>query len=206
MAPLTPSDRIPDPDARPTSALESTAALLTRIRGGDEGAREQLVARYLPILKRWAHGRLPGYARDLSETDDLVQVTLIRALSHAVEFEPRREGAFLAYLRRILLNAVRDEIRRSMRRPSHEDLPESLPDPTPSVVERAIGRETMEKYEAALGSLPEEQQEAVILRIEFGFTHPEIASALGKPSSNAARMTVARALVRLMEAMGERRT
>ena len=203
---MTPSDRVPDPDARPASDLESTAALLTRVREGDEAARERLLARYLPILKRWAHGRLPVYARDLSETDDLVQVTLIRALSRVGEFEPRREGAFLAYLRRILLNALRDEIRRSMRRPAHDPLDESLTDPMPSVVERAIGRETLEEYEAALASLPEEQQEAVILRIEFGFTHPEIADALGKPSANAARMTVARALVRLMETMGERRS
>src|SRR6476660_6142279 len=108
---MTPSDRVPDPDARPASDLESTTTLLNRVREGDEAARERLLARYLPLLKRWAHGRLPRYARDLSETDGLVQVTWIRALSRAGEFESRREGAFLAYLWRILLNALRDEIR-----------------------------------------------------------------------------------------------
>ena len=201
----TPSQPAPDPPARHASSLESTTVLLARLREGDNAAREQLVARYLPVLKRWAHGRLPGYARDLSDTDDLVQVTLIRALSRVVEFEPCREGAFLAYLRRILLNTVRNEIRRSMRRPGHQALDESLPDPTPSGVERAIGRETLEEYEAALTSLPQEQREAVILRLEFGYAHPEIAEALGKPSADAARMTVARGLIRLMEIMGARR-
>jgi RNA polymerase sigma-70 factor (ECF subfamily) len=39
------------------------------------------------------------------------------------------------------------------------------------------------------------------MRIEFGFTFPEIAEALGRPSANAARMTVSRALVRLAEVM-----
>src|SRR6476660_8945498 len=83
----------PEPSAL---GLESTAELLERIRSGDESARERLVSRYLPILKRLGHGRLPARARDLSDTDDLVQVTLIRALDHIETFEMRREGAFLA--------------------------------------------------------------------------------------------------------------
>src|SRR5438045_9463154 len=71
-------------------APEPTASLLERIRSGEGRAREQLFARYLPILRRWAHGRLPGYARDLSDTDDLVQVTLLRALNNLDEFQAER--------------------------------------------------------------------------------------------------------------------
>jgi len=183
--------------------LESTADLLSRVRGGDAAARERLVAQYLPMLKRWAHGRLPASARGMVETDDLVQVTLIRALDHVREFEPRREGAFLAYLRRILLNALRDEIRRSVRRPAEERLPDDLADERPSLLEQTIGRQAVESYEAALASLSEAQQEAVILRIEFGFGYQQIAEAVGSPSANAAQMMVSRALVRLAEALEE---
>ena len=50
--------------------------------------------------------------------------------------------------------------------------------------------------------LGERDREAVILRVEFGYSHEEIAEAIGSPSANAARMTVARALVRLAEEMG----
>jgi RNA polymerase sigma-70 factor, ECF subfamily len=139
------------------------------------------------------------------DTDDLVQVAVLRALNKVGRFEPRREGAFLAYLRRILLNALRDEIRRVARRPGTEDMPEDLADPTPPAVEQAIGREAMQAYEAALAELSDAQQEAVILRVEFGYTFSEIAAATGSPSANAARMTVARALVRLGEAMDVRR-
>ncbi len=196
--------RSPQTEAGGTG-LESTAALLQLVRQGDAAARERLLGRYLPTLKRWAHGRLPGHARGLADTDDLVQVTLIRALSHLNEFEPRREGAFLAYLRRILLNSIREEIRRSARRPAGGPASPHLADPGPSLVEEAIGRETLEAYEAALAQLPEEEQEAVILRVELGFTHQEVAEAIGKPTANAARMTVARALVRLAEVMDERR-
>jgi RNA polymerase sigma factor (sigma-70 family) len=185
--------------------METTADLLARLRRGDSVAREHLLKRYLPILRRWAHGRLPQYARELADTDDLVQVTLLRAVDHLEEFEPRHEGAFLAYLRRILINSVRDEIRRTMRQPGQESISENLPDDMPSAVEQAIGQEAMEAYEAALALLPEVQQQAVILRVEFGYSYPEIAVALDRPSANAVRMMIARALVQLAEVMYERR-
>jgi RNA polymerase sigma-70 factor (ECF subfamily) len=50
-------------------------------------------------------------------------------------------------------------------------------------------------------SLPELQQEAVMMRLELGMSHHEVATALGFPTANAARMAVARALVRLAEVM-----
>ena len=184
---------------------ESTARLLEDVRGGDDQARERLVSRYLPILQQWAHGRLPLSARTMADTDDLVQVALMRALNRVESFVPQREGAFLAYLRTSVLNAVRDELRRMARRPGRDSLDERLPTTEPSLVERAIGREMLEAYEAALSVLPEEHQEAVIMRVEFGYTYPEIAEALGKPTANAARMTVSRALVRLAEEMDEHR-
>src|SRR5947208_16437739 len=81
---------------------ESTVTLLQRIRAGDLGAREHLLGRYLPLLRRWAHGRLPVYARALDDTDDLVQITLLRSLKHLDQFEAERSGAFLAYLRQTL--------------------------------------------------------------------------------------------------------
>ncbi len=123
-----------------------------------------------------------------------MQVALIRALNKVEGFVPQREGAFLAYLRTTVLNSVRDELRRMARRPGREALDERLPTPEPSLVELAIGQEMLEAYEAALSALPEEHQEAVIMRVEFGCTYPEIAEALGKPTANAARMTVSRAL------------
>src|SRR5262245_46623761 len=94
---------------------DSTAVLLHRVRAGDTEARERLVARHLPLLRGWAHRRLPPGARALADTEDLVQITFIRALKQVEAFEPRHEGAFLAYLRQILLNAIRDEIRRARR-------------------------------------------------------------------------------------------
>lgn len=193
----------PDPQGKSPGrrALESTASLLVRVRRGDDGARNQLIGRYLPAFQRWAHGRLPSYARDLAETDDLVQVTLMSALDHIEGFEPRREGAFLAYLRQILMNKVRDEIRRVGRRPRKETVPEDLAGDVPSPLDQAISEETLEAYERSLAGLPVKVREAVFLRIEFGLTYEQIAEAVESPSANATRMMISRGLVRMAEAM-----
>ncbi len=186
------------------SSLETTTDLLSRMRGGDARARERLLARLLPPLRAWAHQRLPRRARDLAETDDLVQVTLVRALAHLEGFEPRGEGALLAYLRQILLNLVRDEVRRTVRREPREPLTDDHADPAAPPLEQQVGRETLERYEAALQRLGEEQRQAVILKVEMGYSNAEIAEALGRPSADAARVFAARAIAQLAEAMRER--
>jgi len=180
---------------------ESTASLLLRVRGGERGSRERLVARYLPILTRIAHGRLPRSARTLLDTDDLVLITLEKGLNHVETFEPRREGAFLAYLRQILLNRIRDEIRRSVRRPAETGMEADAPDPSRSPLEEVIGKEAVERYEAALRDLPEMLREAVMLRLEMGMSYADIAEALGGESPNAVRMSISRALSKMAKAM-----
>jgi RNA polymerase sigma-70 factor (ECF subfamily) len=173
------------------------------VRAGDEDARGRLVVRYLGLLRRWAHGRLPPRARNLADTEDLVQTTLIRALDGVNRFEPRREGAFLAYLRKILLNEIRGAVRRASRGPDQEPLDAELPDARPSPLEAAIGAEGVGRYETALARLTEEQRQAVVLRIELGLTYNEIAEAMGGASEDAARMLVARALEHLSKVMVE---
>lgn len=190
-------------EGQQTGALESTATLIARIKTGDSAAEDQLVQRYLPSLSRWAHGRLPRQARHLADTDDLVQVSLVKALRKVKGFDPVREGAFFAYLRKTLQNQIRDELRRAVRKPHVPDAKEPI-DMGPTPLEQAIGREKLEAYETALGQLPERQQEAVVMRVELGHTHPEVAEAVGCPSPNAARMLVSRALVRLAELMDAR--
>ena len=197
------ADTHPDKPASTPDPLESTAALLGRVRDGDAAARERLFARVLPLLTRWAHRRLPARARDLAETDDLVQIALGRALGRLEQFEAQREGAFLAYLRQILRNLVRDEIRRVQSR-MHETLGESYEDPLPSPLERTVNRDVLERYEAALQHLDDGAREAVMLRIEFHYTYAQIAEALGRSSADAVRMAVGRAMVDLARHMRER--
>ncbi len=193
------------PHPRGTAPIESTATLLARVRAGAPGARDSLVRRYLPLLRRWASGRLPAAARDLVDTDDLVQVTLLKALDRVEGFEPRREGAFLYYLRKILLNQIRDHARRVGRRPERVEMSPDLVDHRADPLDDALRGEVMERYDEALERLTEAQREAVVLRLELGLTHAEVGEALECPSPDAARMLISRGLVRLAEEMGDLR-
>src|SRR4029078_690816 len=160
-----------------------------------------LFARYLPHLHRWASGRLPRWARDLADTPDLVQETLINTFKKIAGFECAGEGAFLAYLRQAVMNRIRDELRKAHARPESTELDEALVDDGLSPLHLAIGQRATERYEAALQRLREEDRELVIARIELGLTYSEIAPAMSTPSFDAARMAVGRALVRLGEEM-----
>jgi RNA polymerase sigma-70 factor (ECF subfamily) len=181
--------------------VSSTADLLQRARHGDTDALNELFSRYLPSLRRWARGRLPRWTRDVRDTDDVVQETLIQTLKHLGSFEPRHEGALQAYLRQALVNRVRDEVRRVGRHAIPDAIVDEHPDVSASPLEEAIGREALERYEGALHRLRPEEREVIIARVELGQSYQQIAAGHGKASADAARMAVSRALVRLAEEM-----
>src|SRR6476469_1106727 len=184
-------------------ALHSSLTLLERARAGDREALESLIARYLPRLQRWASGRLPRWARDMAETQDLVQEALFQTYKRIERFESRGAGALHAYLRQAILNRIREELRRTKRRPPTTELDSAAEDCGRSPLEEAIGRESIERYERALARLRSEDRELVIARIELGYTNREIAKLLDKPTPNAARMAVERAIIRLAKEMGK---
>jgi RNA polymerase sigma-70 factor (ECF subfamily) len=180
---------------------DSSFSLILRAKAGDDDALDRLCERYMPRLQRWAHGRLPRSVRGGLDTQDLVQVTLTGVVQQLHAFEPRHEGAFQAYVRRALLNRIRDEARRGLRRGAPETLDTAYPSADSSPLEDLIGRETLERYETAMERLRPADSEAIIARVELGLSYPEVAAALGKPSIAAAHMAVSRALVRLAQEM-----
>jgi RNA polymerase sigma-70 factor (ECF subfamily) len=194
-----------DPGASQRRETESTAELLQRARSGDDRAVQRLCLLFRPRLRRWATGRLPLWARDLLDTDDLVQEAMLRTFARLDEFDDRGTGALQAYLRQALLNRLRDELRRMQRRPAAAALDEREPDRDASPLEQTIGLQTLERYEAALQRLKPEEREAAIARIEMDSSYAELAETLGKPSADAARMAVGRALLRLAREMGHER-
>lgn len=107
----------------------------------------------------------------------------------------------MAYLRTSVMNRIRDEARRVARRPEQTPLSDDLSTPQPSPLEMAVGQEALERYEAALEKLPEVTRQAVILRVEMGYTYSEIANAMRITSTDAARMIVTRALTKLAQLM-----
>ena len=190
---------------RPATPLETTVELLDRARQGDDAAIERLFARHLRPLQRFARGRLPGWARDLADTDDLVQDALLQTFKRLEAFESRHPGALQAYLRQAVLNRLRDELRRQARAPTRVDAAGIDLESGGSRLEEAVGLETMAAYEQGLSRLKLEEREAVIGRLEMGFSYEELALALEKPTPDAARKAAQRALVRLAEEMQRER-
>jgi RNA polymerase sigma-70 factor (ECF subfamily) len=194
-------------ESEPAGAIDvaSSFSLLLRAREGDEAARDELCARYLPRLRRWAHGRLPVWAREHLDTEDIVQDALMKSFHRLDAFSPEHEGAFCAYVCQALRNQVRDALRRAARRPAGRPLSPDDPARDPSPLEQAVGSELISRYDAALQRLRESDRELVIARVELGLDYAEIADLSGKPSLAAVRVAVSRALVRLAAEMGHDR-
>ena len=180
---------------------ETTIELLELAKGGDPEALGRLLERCVPALRRWAHGRLPPTARSLNDTADIVQDTVISAMRHLEAFESRHQGALQAYLRRAVMNRIRDVIRHHKRRPEIAGLSDGLEDEATSPLEAAIGAQNLERYETALERLKPVDREAIIGRLEMLYSYDELATVLNRPTAAAARMAVTRAMKRLAEEM-----
>lgn len=193
-----------EPSGSPLEA-ESTYRLMRRVDEGDDMALDRLCRRYMARLQRWARGRLPARVRDMVDTDDLVQDVLGGMIRRLSSFEYRRRRALQAYVRMALDNRIREELRRCHLEPAAETALERIPSPQRSPLETLLGRELIGRYEAALLRLRPEDREAIVAKLEMGCGYAEVADALDKPSADAARKAVARAVVRLAREMSEGR-
>lgn len=188
------------------SDLVSTLELVDRARLGDAGAIERLFARHFPPLRRWARGRLPVWARDLADTDDVVQEALLRTFRRIEDVDLGGAGSLQAYLRQAVMNRIRDELRHRKRIPEMVEVDVRQIAEVNSPLEDAIGAEALRQYDEALARLKPDEREAIVARVEMGYTYEELAESLGKPSWDAARKTAKRALVRLAQEMARGRS
>jgi RNA polymerase sigma factor (sigma-70 family) len=162
-----------------------------------ETALPALCARFRPLLARWARFCLARAGGGAHDADDLVQAALLRALRGIDAFDMRGEAALLGWLRRILLNEVRDELRRRRSRGEAVAIDPNLAadgDPVGAV----LAHERARAYTSALRALNARQRRHVRLRVEHGMSFGEIAAATGG-SEDGARMIVARAMRVLSE-------
>jgi RNA polymerase sigma factor (sigma-70 family) len=180
---------------------QPSLVLLERMQAGDRLAQDELIHRYWPRLERWARGRLPAGARDLYDTADLVQETMVAALRRLPEFVPRHDGALQGYFRVALQNRIRSLAKRARGRGERVDLESGVAAAGPSPLEEAIGAEALAAYERALDRLRPEDRDVIVLRIELDLPYEEVAAELRKPNVVATRKAVSRALYRLAREM-----
>jgi RNA polymerase sigma-70 factor (ECF subfamily) len=180
----------------------ATVDLVERARAGDQSAWEVLMRRYRGPLQRFARSRLARQRHHLADTDDVVQDVTINVFRRLHRIELRFPGALLAYLRRSVTNRVADEHRRAVRQGASATLDENLPDGQQSPLDVSIDRDKVRAYRAALLSLSADDRLAIVMRLERGAGYEAIAARLGKPTANAARVAVARAMFKLAKRMG----
>lgn len=176
--------------------------LLRRARDGERDAIEELCRRYVPGLRRWLAGRLPGQAQDSIGSDELLRETIVEALADVDPIDLRADGTLRFGLRQRLLLRIRDGLGSAAPEPLGEGIEAEAPVPSP--LEDAIGVEAVERYEAALLRLQPDERQAIVARIEMHCTYEEIALMLGERSAGTARQVVATALLALAEEMGTR--
>lgn len=133
--------------------------------------REQIVA-LLPRLRRF--GR--AIARHPADADDLVQISIERALSRHEQWRP--DAPFYSWMFGIMRNAWIDEARARGRRGrvlAPEEAGFDVPDNASEAQLRLLS------VQSAMASLPEEQRLAVALVLVEGLSYKEAAEALDVP-------------------------
>lgn len=157
---------------------------------------------------------LASYAKRLALGDDSLAREYYQQMCLKLveaEWSPGTAEAPLAYVKRVLLNGVRDRARREAARPvvlvgdlgslDHAAATPHQPDPTGEEASaRADAERSRARLVAALSQLSREQRTAVILRLAEDLSYAEIAEWTGRKEKTV-RSDVARGLRKLRVAL-----
>jgi RNA polymerase sigma-70 factor (ECF subfamily) len=181
---------------------EETLELLGRIRAGEADGWRELYERYHDPMLFWIRAHLGAGLRRHLQSEDVLQSAAMAWFRDLERFEYRGKGSLHAFLRRLILNKIRDraDFFAAQKRGEPETLDESrLPAEGAAVAYRDAA--TYEALEEALAALPEDLRQVVLLHKVDGLPTKEIAAQLGK-SDDAVRKTYSRAIARLALRMG----
>src|SRR6202158_5851525 len=151
----------------------------------------------IPRLRRYAR----ALTRNVSSADDLVQNCLTRAVAKQHLWQ---HGTDLrAWLFTILHTQHVTEVRRSIRRGSNVMLEEA---PQLTVQSNAIPTLQLRDLERAIGKLPPEQRQVILLVGLEGMSYEEVGSVLNVPVGTVrSRLSRGRDQLRLLMGMEEER-
>src|SRR5438132_8967108 len=199
------------------SATPDPEELMRQARTGSASALGQLLElyrHYLDLLARLQIGRrLQGKV----DASDLVQETFLKAHRDFAQFRGTSEGEWVSWLRQILAMNLghlvrrycgtrRRDVRLERRLVDELDqfsrvLDQGLVAPHSSPSNQASRREQAVLLADALGELPPDYREVIILSHLEGLSFPEVASRMGR-SVNSVKNLWARALARLRRSLG----
>ncbi len=173
---------------------------------GDREALEQLLTRMLPDLRAFVRLRAGHLVKRFDHPSDIVQSVCREVLQSATQFEHPGEGAFRRWLftttlRKLMARrdhhvaAGRDAVHAALGATDQSQLLEAYGRiATPS--RHAAVREELERVEAAMGDLEEDERSIIVLARIAQIPREEIARELGI-GVGAVRMRLHRALAKL---------
>jgi RNA polymerase sigma-70 factor, ECF subfamily len=176
-----------------SDAVTTDAELIASARGGSHDALEALFRRYWPLAWQWAYALTGSRER----SNDLAKEAFVRAVSGLARFDVERP--FRPWLKRILLNAGIDELRRHRS----TDLPLDWFEDRLRPGDEDELRESNELV-AAVRSLQPARREVIVLHYWLDLSADEIAARLGIPYGTVASR-LSRALADLRVALEEHR-
>jgi RNA polymerase sigma-70 factor (ECF subfamily) len=177
--------------------------LLDEARTGNQEALGKLLDGFRPYVRVLVHAvrgrRLGGQLDD----SDLIQDALLQAARSFAEFRGTTAAEFIGWLRQITLRAAARAFRSLDKAPRRDPVREQFLESLETVADvgsspsaQLIRREQAARVAEALGHLPEDMRQVVLLRLVDELPHADIAERLGR-TSTAVRMLYLRALRRL---------
>jgi RNA polymerase sigma-70 factor (ECF subfamily) len=195
----------------------NVSQLIERARQGDAECRDRLFALCRSYLNVLARSQVETWLRRKVDASDLVQQTLLEAHCGLERFAGGSEKEFLAWLRKIMAHNAADFVRRfrgaakreagrevPIRDPG-DTLPRGVPEPaapTPTPSQEFLQIDDELRVAAAVGDLPPDYQEVILLRNLERLPFNEVAERMGR-SRPAVQMLWMRAIRKLQETMGE---
>lgn len=186
------------------------ATLLRAARRGDRQATGELLEAHRGQLRAAAAAALPPELKAKLSASDLVQQTFLDAQRQIDAFRGESPETLAAWLRAVLANKLRDELRRA-RSPARAGGAElsldadsrlrlRLISDSTGPLDKASRGEDEQRLSDRLAQLPAEYREALELRHRQNLSFGEIAARLSL-SENAARKLWVRAIAELRQAL-----
>lgn len=175
------------------AAEPSDEEIMLALQRGEHAALNQLMMRWQVPLRSFIYRS----TRNEHDALDLAQETFVRVFQHRARY---RAGArFSTWMFQIALNLTRDHARRTRRRPTDplEEVPEPATDFTPG--HAVTDQEAAAAVRAAIGQLPADLREAVLLAEFEDLSHAEIAEIVdATPKAVETRLYRAREKLRTL--------
>lgn len=170
--------------------------LMSRARGGDPLAFEQLIRPHINSVRRFAL----SFAKNPVDADDLAQDALIKAYRSFHTFDGAAALTTWLYTvaRSTFLDSRRGKLHKARGR--ERELDDAQPDDVPTQEARLGEREAAEQLWSAIRELDAKFRVPLVLADVEGMTYEEVASIEGVPIGTV-RSRIARARAKLAEAL-----